>query len=246
MRKHTDNQRLKLTAGLAMACAMAIGNAAFADTVLLREDFEAADALQAWKQETHFSETEAVIESPGQLSSNGLKIVKHDNCGYYAAKRSVAVSGGRWLRLSADVKVERMLLRSGYAFMVTKRSKGVAKAPNLFFEFDDGIQRKTGFGGTHKSPQTMGEWAHTEHLFQPEPDVDEVTICLIVNGGAQTIRFDNMLLEDVGLEQPARQVRRVFARLINWPYAELDLDCLFPGCAYELAADVIPAPSNVV
>ncbi|MDD5708775.1 MAG: hypothetical protein PHR35_22905, partial [Kiritimatiellae bacterium] len=62
----------------------------------------------------------------------------------------------------------------------------------------------------------------------------------------QTIRFDNMLLEDVGLEQPARQVRRVFARLINWPYAELDLDCLIPGCAYELAADVIPAPSNVV
>lgn len=235
------NRVMRGTLGVLLVAGVAMG---VERALLLDEGFESAGALTQWTAEARLTDTEIRIAAPGQLSSNALLVTKHDLCGSLILSRSVTVPSGRWLCLTADVRLDHKLPQAAYQFMVTLHAGKTVKKPSLFFVFDDGLQKPTKFGGVGASPQTMGEWKTTEHLFQTDGDVDRLDLTLVFSGGAQAIRFDNIRLEDAGVEKPARADRGVFARLINWPYAELDVDMLTPGCTYEIEASVSypPAP----
>jgi hypothetical protein len=124
--------------------------------------------------------------------------------------------------------------------MVTRLAAGgTPKSPNLFFAYDDGLMIDNAFGGSHKTPQTLGEWRTTEHIFALEADVEALDLSIVIADSQQELLLDNLRLEHVGPEAPARKPVRVFGRRINWPYAELDLDMLLPGATYAIKATVI-------
>ncbi len=212
--------------------AVAAGRAA----VVFEESFEADDALTGWRQETTFTATTAALAAPGLLSARGLEVRKLDTCGFWRMYRSVELTGGHHYRLTLDLRAVDSGPYAGYFLMVTPLAGAKPKMPNLFFAFDDGISPDNAFGDAYKTPRTLGEWKTTEHLFRLDDEITGAVLSLVVRDGRQVVQFDNLRLEDCGVSPVARRPLRAFARRIDWPYAELDLDLLIPGFTYEVRA----------
>ncbi len=211
------------------------------------EDFESDNWKKAAVSNVDTA-TKLVIAEPGQLSKRCLSIVKPDYCGYltYCAKVKIpSSSAGHWALLSADLKTVYKGAYAEYYMMVCRKAKGKRIGPNEFFAFDDGIARKTKFGGQFKTPQTFGEWKKTIHQFKITPDTDTLEITIVIRGGAQNISFDNLKLVDIGPLQQPPPARLVYEKAIDWPYGMLTLDTLLPGATYRIEADILrPDPAR--
>ncbi|MCC7407076.1 MAG: beta-galactosidase [Phycisphaeraceae bacterium] len=238
------NVHIGLPAALLVAVIHAIALGADSRT-LFTEDFEAAGIIARYPQQSHDTAGRVIAVSPGQLSRTGLAADKPDACGYMLYRITVPIpaeSRQHWIRVLADVKTDHLGPGASYCLMVTQLDEGKSNGENLFFSFDDGLTRQSEFGGASKSPQTLGIWKQTRHLMMPRQDTDQIVLSFVVNG-MQRICIDNVVVEDLGTEKPAAATPMVFERLIDWPYAMLDLDNLLPGAVYRIETQ-ISGPSD--
>ncbi|MGE5530763.1 MAG: hypothetical protein ACM3VW_01430 [Bacteroidota bacterium] len=218
---------------------LALCTSSWAAEMLLDEGFETPEALSSWQQSLSYTKASAELTAPGQLSEHALRLRKPDMCGLMTLKRQVPIKQAGYYRLTADMKSLMSLPYSRYFMMVTLSANGKAVGPNLFLAYDDGLMKDNDFGGAYKVPQTLGEWRTTEHILQIDPGIDTVTLQIVIADSQLELLMDNVRLEYVGPEPPARKQVRIFARRINWPYAELNLDMLLPGATYEVKVNCL-------
>ncbi len=208
-------------------------------TVLFREDFEKLTSPPAVQTQT--SAGKFVIADTGKDSKHSLKAVKPDSCGLLSSGMGFEIpeaSRGHFLQATADVRTENLGIDSDYFLMVVQSAKGKTNGVNLFLAYNDGLARQSAFGGQFKTPQTSGLWRQTRHQFQLRPDTDRVELRLVVRNGSQTIYFDNLAVEDVGAAALPERSPLVFSRVIDWPYAMIDLDDIVPGAVYRVSVEV--------
>ncbi len=208
-----------------------------AEKKLCSENFETEKWKNSFKLKNYYTATSSSLDQPGHLSGKCLKIDKPDTCGTFSMKRkTLEASGGHWLQVSMDIKVLQKGPYAEYFIFLKELDKNRKTLKNHVFAFDNGIVRKTNFGGSLKTPQTMGEWQTTIHNFQTKPQTDTIELSVNFRGGSQTALIDNLNVVDQGKKQPPQFNRAVFSKKIDWPYAFLELDMLTPGCVYEIDA----------
>jgi hypothetical protein len=205
--------------------------------------FEESQSLKDWTWNSRYTAAKIDTITPGQLSKACLAINKPDLCGVATLENSAIISSPGWYRLSYDICTKKMGPYASWYVMIKPQSEDSYTGPNIFLAFKDSLTMDNKFGGLRKTPQTLGEWRRSENLFELPQGLNSVKITLVVSEGWQEILVDNLRLEYVGPEQPPQGAAVVFARKIDWPYAQIDLDNLLPGATYQIKASIKrPAP----
>lgn len=218
---------------IAITCTTAI-----CEQVLYSDGFETG-LEKGWAISMETTETSNKIVPGGHLSNSCLQTSKPDYCGVYRLTRLVDVTQGQRISISADLNTALVGAFSEYFIEVRQldAANGARKSGSAF-AFNDGLSVSSEFGGSYKTPQTLGEWKTTRHIVDIGAGVSKIELSFVFRGGRQIVRLDNVEVrtEDAAVTAPDNRELPVYSRTIDSATALLDLDLLVPGYAYELTA----------
>ena len=204
-------------------------------TVVMQENFEQQDALNAFTINQGYTITKLSLASPGNGSAQSLLVDKPDACGYIQLQRNIEAQGGAWYQLSLDIKTIQKRAYSTFDIMVIEFADGKRVAKHKF-AYNDGIVRVTSFGGRYKTPQTMNQWRETRHIFKTSATTTKLEVKITISKDRQKIELDNLVLKHFGKIAPPSNNKVIFKKQFAQSDLVLDLDRLLPGCSYMVTA----------
>jgi hypothetical protein len=225
----------RFRAGLAAAVTLAAGSAA---AVRWEEDFPQG-SLAKWSCRADLTAARAQLVSGGTARPTCLEINKPDTSGQFTLSQTVPVSAGVYVSISADLQTLQVGPFAEYALTVSQLDgRGNPVATPTVYAFNDGVSVISGYGGTFKTPQTLGEWKITRHCLKTAPGVAAIKLQFGFRKGRQLVRLDHVCVEELGTAEPKPASLPFYSRTLDSAAAFLDLDMLVPGYSYELTARV--------
>jgi beta-galactosidase len=194
----------------------------------------ALDSLGDWEIQKHHTNSHVRIAAVGQLSPTSLQVDKSDYAGDIRVQRLVDVPAGSRLEINADIQSVAVRPFAEY-FLLVEQLRGNKIVKTEKSAFDDGVTKPNNFGGYYKSPQTLGEWKTTRHIFETKEEVTKIRLSLVFQKGSQVMRVDNLRIRKLNKGQKLAALP-IYQRSLNSAAAFLDLDMLLPGCVYEIRA----------
>jgi hypothetical protein len=204
--------------------------------VFLNEEFE-PDSLNSWTIETQTTAASALICPIGQLSPTSVEIDKPDTAGTIIVRRTIKISGDTHIRITGDIQSVMVGPFAEYFMRVNQLDDHDIVKETKQFSFDDGITSTSAFGGTYKTPQTLGDWKTTRHDIQVQPFATKIELAFVFGKGQQKVRVDNIRVYDIGKGEQRSDDIPCYSRVIDSAAAFLDLSNLIPGYTYELTAN---------
>jgi len=210
--------------------------AAFADNnALLEDSFESAQ-LSAWTVNASNTNAETYLVPGGHLSPQCLEIDKKDTTGLLILSRTVPVTGGHIVQITADLKSLFVGPFAEYYLQEQQLDAGGKIISQQGLAFNDGAAVASAFGGQYKTPQTLGEWKTTRHVISLDAKATQLKIQFVFRNGAQKVLLDNVRIDDFGTNQPPTTALPFYQKDLDVASAALDLDMLVPGFTYEITA----------
>lgn len=211
---------------------------AICSQVLYSDSFE--NGLdKSWSISMETTETSTKVVPDGHLSNSCLQIIKPDYCGVFRLARHVDVTPGQRISIYADLNTILAGAFSEYFITIKQLDAGNGECKSTStFAFNDGLSVSSEFGGSYKTPQTLGQWKTTRHIVDIGNGINKIDLCFVFRGGNQIVKLDNIEVktEDASVAAPDNRDLPIYSRTIDSATAFLDLDILVPGFAYELTA----------